>query len=41
MAPVYFGLQDVEKPLYEYGEIIGYIPQVEKLTLIFIQDIHT
>lgn len=29
-APVYYGLQDVEKPLHEYGEIIGYIPQVEQ-----------
>jgi len=29
MAPVYYGLQDVKKPLHEYGEIIGYIPQVE------------
>jgi len=35
MAPVYFGLQDVEKPLYEYGEIIGYIPQVEKTYTYF------
>lgn len=29
MAPVYYGLQNVEKPLFEYGEIIGYIPQVD------------
>jgi dipeptidase len=29
MAPVYYGLQDVKKPLYEYGKIIGTIPQVE------------
>ncbi len=29
IAPVYYGLQDVKKPLYQYGEIIGYIPQVE------------
>jgi len=28
-APVYYGLQDVKKPLYEYGKIIGTIPQVE------------
>lgn len=27
LAPVYYGLQDVDKPLYEYGKIIGYIPQ--------------
>ena len=30
MAPVYYGLQDVKKPLYKYGEVIGYIPQVER-----------
>jgi dipeptidase len=29
MAPVYYGLQDVRKPLHQYGEIIGYIPQAE------------
>ncbi|MDH4220256.1 MAG: C69 family dipeptidase [Candidatus Aminicenantes bacterium] len=29
-APVYYGLQDVNKPLHEYGKIIGYIHQVEK-----------
>ncbi len=29
-APVYYGLQDVKKPLYEYGKIIGTIPQVER-----------
>lgn len=28
-APVYYGLQDVKKPIREYGEIIGYIPQVK------------
>jgi len=28
-APVYYGLQDVKKPLHEYGKIIGTIPQVE------------
>ncbi len=27
-VPVYFGLQDVRKPYNDYGEIIGYIPQV-------------
>ena len=27
-APVYWGLQDVKKPIHEYGEIIGHIPQV-------------
>jgi dipeptidase len=29
-APVYYGLQDVKKPLHEYGRVIGTIPQVEK-----------
>ena len=29
-AAVYWGLQDVRKPLREYGEVIGEIPQVEK-----------
>lgn len=29
MAPVYWGLQDVRVPLYEYGRKIGEIPQVE------------
>jgi len=35
MAPVYWGLQDVRKPLKEYGEILGYIPQVEKTYAYF------
>ena len=26
-APVYWGLQDVRKPMLEYGEIIGHIPR--------------
>lgn len=29
-APVYYGLQDVKKPLREYGKVIGTIPQVAK-----------
>ena len=29
-APVYYGIQNVRKPLLEYGEVLGYIPQVEK-----------
>ena len=29
-APVYYGLQDVKKPLENYGEILGYIPQADK-----------
>jgi dipeptidase len=28
MAPVFYGLQDVKKPLLEYGKVIGNIPQV-------------
>ncbi|MEA2005092.1 MAG: C69 family dipeptidase [Acidobacteriota bacterium] len=35
MAPVYYGLQNVRTPLHEYGEIIGYIPQVEKTFAYF------
>ena len=34
-APVYYGLQDVRKPIDNYGEIIGYIPQVEKTYAYF------
>lgn len=30
MAPVYFGLLDAKVPFGEYGEVIGYIPQVER-----------
>jgi dipeptidase len=35
LAPVYFGLQDVRKPLGDYGEVIGHIPQVEKTYAYF------
>lgn len=35
MAPVYYGLQDVKKPLYKYGKILGYILQVEKTYAYF------
>jgi len=35
MSPVYYGLQDVKKPLREYGEIIGYIPQVAQTYAYF------
>lgn len=35
MAPVYYGLQDVKKPLLEYGKVIGHIPQVEKTYAYF------
>ncbi|MFO7981611.1 MAG: C69 family dipeptidase [Candidatus Aminicenantes bacterium] len=34
-APVYYGLQDVRKPLEKYGKIIGYIPQAEKTYAYF------
>ena len=30
LAPVYYGIQDVNRPLMDYGEVIGHIPQVEK-----------
>ncbi len=30
MAPVYWGIQDADKDLYDDGIILGYIPQVEK-----------
>ena len=30
MAPVYWGIQDADRPLNDDGEILGYIPQVEK-----------
>ncbi|MGD8536665.1 MAG: C69 family dipeptidase, partial [Candidatus Aminicenantes bacterium] len=34
-APVYYGLQDVKKPLHEYGKVIGHILQVEKTYAYF------
>ena len=34
-APVFYGIQDVKKPLREYGKIIGYIPQVERTYAYF------
>jgi dipeptidase len=34
-APVYYGIQDVKKPLENHGEILGYIPQVEKTYAYF------
>ncbi len=30
MAPVYWGIQDADRPLHDDGEILGYIPQVRK-----------
>jgi dipeptidase len=29
-APVYLGIQDASRPLYDDGDILGYIPQVSK-----------
>jgi dipeptidase len=34
-APVYYGLQEVKRPLHDYGEILGYIPQVEQTYTYF------
>lgn len=34
-APVYYGLQDVKKPLKDYGQVLGYIPQIEKTFACF------
>ena len=30
MAPVYWGIQDINRPLDDFGDVIGKIPQVEK-----------
>ena len=30
MAPVFWGIQDADRPLLDDGKILGYIPQVEK-----------
>lgn len=30
MAPVYWGIQDIQRPLDDFGDVIGEIPQVEK-----------
>ncbi|MCD6115731.1 C69 family dipeptidase [bacterium] len=34
-APVYWGIQNVKTPLDDYGEILGYIPQVRKTYTYF------
>jgi dipeptidase len=34
-APVHYGIQDVKKPIEDHGEILGYIPQVEKTYAYF------
>jgi dipeptidase len=35
MAPVYWGILDINRPLDDYGDIIGYIPQVERTYTYF------
>jgi dipeptidase len=34
-APVYWGIQDVNKPIHDYGQIIGTIPQVRRTYTYF------
>ncbi len=34
-APVYYGIQEVKRPLMDYGDILGYIPQVEQTYTYF------
>jgi dipeptidase len=35
MAPVYWGIQDIHRPLDDYGDVLGQIPQVEKTYTYF------
>jgi len=35
MANVYFGIQDIHRPLDDFGDVIGQIPQVEKTYTYF------
>jgi len=35
MAPVYWGIQDINRPLDDFGDIIGEIPQVEETYTYF------
>jgi dipeptidase len=35
MAPVYWGIQDIHRPLDDFGDVLGYIPQVEKTYTYF------
>jgi dipeptidase len=35
MAPVHWGIQDIHRPLDDYGDILGYIPQVERTYTYF------
>jgi len=35
MAPVYWGIQDINRPLEDFGDVIGYIPQVSSTYTYF------
>ncbi len=35
MAPVHWGIQDIHRPLDDYGDVLGQIPQVEKTYTYF------
>ena len=35
MAPVHWGIQDIHRPLDDFGDILGYIPQVERTYTYF------
>jgi dipeptidase len=35
MAPVYWGIQDIHRPLDDFGDVLGHIPQVEKTYTYF------
>jgi len=35
MAPVYWGIQDINRPLDDFGDVIGQIPQVERTFTYF------
>ncbi len=35
MAPVYWGIQDINRPLDDFGDVIGEIPQVENTYHLF------
>jgi dipeptidase len=35
MAPVYWGIQDINRPLDDFGDVIGHIPQVERTYTYF------
>jgi dipeptidase len=35
MAPVHWGIQDIYRPLDDFGDVLGYIPQVERTYTYF------